>query len=550
MSAVLISPAACLHTLNQFVIWFAYREKFGLLESCNIECVNVLDPDSDVKTKRVFMSEENEDLAHIEIPGEDWVMLAAVAWRGYQLHGAGVVILELSDEEETSYESQMTSPLYYLPSDTPELKNHIKQNQKLAQWLSQYDPQLGLILGIAHQVGVFYSYIETPISYPSPPQIIPQEDNEIADAMNFKRSVIVNDWPILSGISSSKFVEAERNIIVVEVHDVTKTDINNAVEQALKNAENDFIRALQENAPTMLSEQRAFRAGFESRLAQRWSKPFDLFETILTLCQEAGSTLNRKHQEQSIKGNDLIFLVLIRLHARACLTASEVFALLRTGHASGANARWRTLHEIVVVAYFIKKFGLDVAERYLEHEHIEAFKAAQEYQRHCNRLGFEHFERSEMKALKGEYDRVVSKYGEEFKQDYGWAANALDSVDPSHGGRATFTRIENAVDLDHWRPHYGMANYGIHAGTKGITFNLGLFYQGQALLAGPSNTGLADPGQCACISLLQITTTVASLKPDVENVVVMKVLQQFVMEARDTFVEVQQKIEEDEDSRK
>jgi hypothetical protein len=35
---------------------------------------------------------------------------------------------------------------------------------------------------------------------------------------------------------------------------------------------------------------------------------------------------------------------------RACLVGSEIYGLPRTGHAAGAQARWRTLHELAVVA--------------------------------------------------------------------------------------------------------------------------------------------------------------------------------------------------------
>jgi hypothetical protein len=62
----------------------------------------------------------------------------------------------------------------------------------------------------------------------------------------------------------------------------------------------------------------------------------------------------------------------VRLHSRACLVASEVRALLASGHPFGAQARWRTLHELGVVAFILRMSDKEVAERYLLHEVAQA----------------------------------------------------------------------------------------------------------------------------------------------------------------------------------
>jgi len=90
-----------------------------------------------------------------------------------------------------------------------------------------------------------------------------------------------------------------------------------------------------------------------------------MFEAVLELSMQLGETYNRVHRRSAARRQDFVFEALTRLHARALLTASEVLALLRTGHASGANARWRTMHEISVVAQFLSKHGGPTAERYL-----------------------------------------------------------------------------------------------------------------------------------------------------------------------------------------
>jgi len=55
--------------------------------------------------------------------------------------------------------------------------------------------------------------------------------------------------------------------------------------------------------------------------------------------------------------NDYQFEALVRLQAGAARVAGEIYALLLSGYASGAHARWRTLHEIAVTALFIAQRG-------------------------------------------------------------------------------------------------------------------------------------------------------------------------------------------------
>ncbi|NJM53745.1 MAG: hypothetical protein HC846_10380 [Blastocatellia bacterium] len=79
----------------------------------------------------------------------------------------------------------------------------------------------------------------------------------------------------------------------------------------------------------------------------------------------------------------MFFEVLLSLYARACLVSSEILVLLKAGFPDGSHARWRTLHEIAVVAMFIEKHGKEVAERYLLHEYVEDYKGAMQHQKYC-----------------------------------------------------------------------------------------------------------------------------------------------------------------------
>jgi hypothetical protein len=132
-------------------------------------------------------------------------------------------------------------------------------------------------------------------------------------------------------------------------------------------------------------EERTLR-GFRKRLAERWQLPLERLAMMLTITREFSETVGARLQEEKSQSNQNLVGVLVRLHARACQVAAEVLALLRQGFPDGAMARWRTLHEIAVVAMFIRDRGEAVAERYLLHSTMESYKAMLSYQTHARRL--------------------------------------------------------------------------------------------------------------------------------------------------------------------
>lgn len=308
-------------------------------------------------------------------------------------------------------------------------------------------------------------------------------------------------------------------------------------------SDNELKEVLDHGSLKMLDE---LRARAPAMLAERWGEALNLVEMILVIAQEAGGEFNRQHRPQAIEENDLTFDVLTQLHARACRTASEALALLRSGHADGALSRWRTLHEIAAVAIFIAERGQDVAERYLLHEFIESYRAAEEYQKHCARLGQTPFDLAEMEKFKQEYDRLQSRYGDSYPGKYGWASDALRADDPSFRGRVIFEHIEQAAGISHLRPYYRMASHPIHAGPKGLSVSLGDMKTRSILLAGRSNAGLADPGHCTCISLLQTTIALLNHKSDLETIITVMALNQLVEEAGKAFLTANRRLKEDE----
>lgn len=277
---------------------------------------------------------------------------------------------------------------------------------------------------------------------------------------------------------------------------------------------------------------------FAKNIIKVWGKPISLLEMFLLIAIEAGDLFNNEHRESSAETNDYIFETLSRLHARGCQILSEIIVLLRNGFADGAHARWRTMHEIAVIAYFISKHGNDTAERYLYHDAIESYKAALKYQQHCKALGYEPLSDDELDEIKYTYDSMLNRFGKSYRNQYGWASFALKKDRPN------FAEIEADVGLEHMRPYYKMASHNVHANPKGIFFKLGLMPEEDILLAGPSNIGLADPGHCAAVSLLQITTVLLTTKTNLDILVILNILKFLERQIGDEFLKAQADIEE------
>jgi hypothetical protein len=278
-----------------------------------------------------------------------------------------------------------------------------------------------------------------------------------------------------------------------------------------------LLKSLDKDASRMLKEHTDIQRNFEHKLHHKWGKALDHLKMLIVICHEAGEGFHNEFQAKATIDNNHVFHVLIRLHARACQIANEILTLLRAGYADGAHARWRTLHEISVVASFVKEQGSDTAERYLLHQQVESYKAALQQRKYAVRLKQASMTEQEISFLKALHDNLILRYGKEYKNSYGWAAHALGKSDPN------FSDIEEAVDLDHIRPYYKLASHNVHANPKGILFRLGN-NKVNVLLTGASSLGLADPGQGTSISLSQITISLLFTEVNIDRMVVGQML--------------------------
>jgi hypothetical protein len=166
-------------------------------------------------------------------------------------------------------------------------------------------------------------------------------------------------------------------------------------------------------------QMRDFSA-FSRRLYDRWRVPMESLKMLLTISRELGARVNEDLRDPSrIKGRHDLIDVLSRSHARSCQITEEIACLLSAGLADGAMARWRTMHEIAVVASFIAAGGEELAERYVQHQVVESKRAANEYEKYCKRLGRRPLSKNEMKRLESRCAALDKKFGRDFLSPYG-----------------------------------------------------------------------------------------------------------------------------------
>ena len=253
---------------------------------------------------------------------------------------------------------------------------------------------------------------------------------------------------------------------------------------------------MQEKSPLVAARRRADKA----RLSETWGPALEAYYTVTVAAAELGALCSRRREEAEAPA-DTVSDALALLHARACQTSFEVHALLGAGFPGGAYGRFRTLHELAVTAAVIAEYGrmpghADLAERYLDHTHIEHYKQARLYQRSGPHLGWQPHSPKIMRALKREHDRLIARYGREYREDYGWAAGLT-------GPRPTFARLEAKAHMDVLRYLYVTGSHLVHASAHGL--RLTLAPDSGAVVGGPSDTGLAQPAMASLNALLDVT---------------------------------------------
>jgi len=308
----------------------------------------------------------------------------------------------------------------------------------------------------------------------------------------------------------------------------------NFTEKSLPGISEILFESLKDNSKNMLTEQRGTKKEFEAFLYNEWEEPLDLLESLIRVSYESVD----KHRQKTDKKNyDIKFGVLIQIHARALQISNEILILLNSGYPDGANARWRSLHELAIISFFLKDSDNNVSQRYIEHEAIARYKEALVYQEYCEELDEIPLDDEFLDKLKKRKEDLCYKY-DNFYGDWGWIPSTILK-------NKNFRSLENHVGFAKLRPYYKLSSANVHGSARGL-YRMGLRedYQNKILCIGASNYGLADPLQNTAISLMHITNCLLSIRPNLESLIKMRVINYYIGEIGIKAVDVQNEIKE------
>jgi hypothetical protein len=111
-----------------------------------------------------------------------------------------------------------------------------------------------------------------------------------------------------------------------------------------------LINRLAERMLEKRSDAAAHRRAAEARLARRWGTALDTYYLVTQAAADLGALAAQPNPRATF---DSTSKALVLLQARACQTSFEVHALLAAGFPAGAYGRYRTLHELIVIAALI-----------------------------------------------------------------------------------------------------------------------------------------------------------------------------------------------------
>ena len=282
---------------------------------------------------------------------------------------------------------------------------------------------------------------------------------------------------------------------------------------------------------------------FERALRSYWDEPLQLLELQIETAAEAGRNINLCNRDDAPRPAGYVFQVLMTLHARACQVSREILFLLRYGYADGALARWRTLHEIVVVAAVISEYGDDVARKYQLHYVVQSYESMCKFRELMQQLGEELTKDDVFDDLESFFTKVVREEGPSFKRDYGWATSVTAPRNP------TMVNLEKSTGYNYRRYYYKMACDSVHANALGdYRRSMHIDPETTLLVDGPRLSGLADPGKLTATSLAEITKLFLETRLNHDREIILRAVQKLADEIDVAFQTADQKLEALEDA--
>lgn len=331
---------------------------------------------------------------------------------------------------------------------------------------------------------------------------------------------------------SLSFSETDRKWLIDQLERATKKLEDDSVFESIINSmvEGTLKRFYTEKA-NMTSEKTADMRLFRQEVYDCWKEPIEYLHLMDVVFFEGGQAAVAHIDSEINMGkteNTAAIALSAQFHARGCQLFKEILELITSGFPEAALARWRTLHELNVVAHFIIDKGGDTAERYLLYETVEEYQSAKRYDQCYEALGYEPLEEGLLDRLRADVSDLENRFGSGFKKAYGWAAGVIDK------NRISFLDIEEAAGFEKTRAHYSFASHSIHATTKGTLHRLSQPQNQDGLIAGPSVWGLDEPITCTAVTVAQLFAILSTQWDSIDGIVTTSMLQELMKKVNDS----------------
>ena len=322
-----------------------------------------------------------------------------------------------------------------------------------------------------------------------------------------------------------------------EIEKFCENDLPDIIIRVQDKLAGDILNSLKEDWPCQKAFEGHVRDGFKDRLEEDWGTAFDSIRLMLVISRESGNEFIKWISRSQKRRTSAKYDCLLKLHARGCQVTTEIMCLMENGLADGAFARWRTLHEIAVVTTILADSDDELAQRYLDHESIDAKRSMDYFKLNYQALGYEKPDAAEIERIEAEYLVTLARYGNAFGSQYGWIAPHLGLK------KATFLDLEKAVGQISTRSYYLFAGYNVHAAARGINFRLGLIEQNGTILSGMSNVGFFEPANNTAHSLARLNICLMEGRWNLDQLVTAKILLELRNSVAELFHKAQSEVE-------
>lgn len=253
---------------------------------------------------------------------------------------------------------------------------------------------------------------------------------------------------------------------------------------------------------------------FLKHLNELWQPALTLLEILISTSREKCEEFYDTNYETFDQNNVITLDLVHRLFARAIQVSLEIHLLLSHGFADGAEARWRTLYETMVICRFITLTGYKTAIRFILHEAVGSYDAIRTHNEvHKTNDSF-FISDEELAEFKKRYDEIISVFGKEFKSDYGWASSAL----PDNKRRVKFEDLERFTGYEYLYPLYKDASGTIHSSSRSNYVSLAAPYNNHSMVvSGASVFGIGEVIKSTAFTLAVFLNNILSAVQTIEN---------------------------------